>query len=102
MLANAAGPVMGLYLLALRLPKYELVGTSAWFFLIINVFKVPFSVGLGLITGSSLVLDALLVPLVVVGTFLGRRMVAHVPQHLFEVILLASAVLASARLSGLI
>jgi uncharacterized membrane protein YfcA len=91
-----------LYLLALRLPKYELVGTSAWFFLIINVFKVPFSAGLGLITGSSLVLDALLVPLVVVGTFLGRRMVAHVPQHLFEVILLASAVLASARLSGLI
>lgn len=102
MLANAAGPVMGLYLLALRLPKYELVGTSAWFFLIINVFKVPFSAGLGLITGSSLVLNAMLVPLVLMGTFLGRRMVAHVPQHLFEVILLASAVLASARLSGLI
>ncbi len=102
MLANAAGPVMGLYLLALRLPKYELVGTSAWFFLIINVFKVPFSAGLGLINPASLSLDAMLVPLVVVGTFVGRWMVARVPQQLFEVVLLVSAVLASARLSGIL
>nr|MDQ3621377.1 sulfite exporter TauE/SafE family protein [Verrucomicrobiota bacterium] len=43
MLANAAGPVMSLYFLAVNLPKYEFVGTSAWFFLLVNVFKIPFS-----------------------------------------------------------
>ncbi|NDG71863.1 MAG: sulfite exporter TauE/SafE family protein [Proteobacteria bacterium] len=43
MLANAAGPAMTVYLLASRLPKYEFVGTAAWFFFFINIIKVPFS-----------------------------------------------------------
>ena len=45
MLANAAGPVFGLYLLAIGLPKLEFVGTAAWFFLILNIVKIPFSAG---------------------------------------------------------
>ncbi len=49
MLANAAGPVISLYLLAARLPKMEFVGTSAWIFLLLNVSKLPFSYRLGLI-----------------------------------------------------
>ena len=49
MVANAAGPIMVLYLLAMRLPKLEFVGTTAWFFMLINLFKVPFSADLGLI-----------------------------------------------------
>src|SRR6187549_1801306 len=49
MLANAAGPVFAIYLIAVGLPKMEFVGTSAWFFFIINLFKVPFSIALGLI-----------------------------------------------------
>ena len=44
------------------LPKLEIVGTSAWFFLLINAFKVPFSFGLGLIHGQTLLLNLLLVP----------------------------------------
>jgi hypothetical protein len=51
MLAIARGPVMALYFLAIELPKYAFLGTSAWFFLIVNVSKVPFSAHLGLITG---------------------------------------------------
>jgi hypothetical protein len=46
MLANAAGPVFAIYLIAVGLPKMEFVGTSAWFFFIINLFKVPFSIAL--------------------------------------------------------
>src|SRR5207249_1290026 len=60
MLANAAGPIMIMYLLAIRLPKMEFLGTGAWFFLILNVFKVPFSVHLGLITELSLRFDLLM------------------------------------------
>ncbi len=52
MLANAAGPVMSLYLLGVGLPKMALVGTSAWIFLILNVCKIPFNYHLGLINAA--------------------------------------------------
>ena len=57
MVANAAGPVMTLYLLAMRLNKLEFLGTSAAFFLIINWIKVPFGLQLGLLNGPSLMLN---------------------------------------------
>ncbi|MFT4994751.1 MAG: hypothetical protein ACI965_001790 [Paraglaciecola sp.] len=44
MMGNLAGSVMALYLLSMRLPKNEYIGTKAWFFLAINLFKVPFHV----------------------------------------------------------
>jgi uncharacterized protein len=53
MLANAAGPVMTIYLLAARLAKYEFMGTSAWFYCLINLIKLPFSYSLGLINLNS-------------------------------------------------
>ncbi len=98
MLANAAGPVMSLYFLALKLSKYELIGTSAWFFLLINLFKIPFSAQLGLIHGSSLLFNFALAPAVILGAWLGRRLVLIVPQKLFETLILVSAALASLRL----
>ena len=101
MLANAAGPVMSLYFLAIALPKYELVGTSAWFFLMVNSFKVPFSVLLGLIHGSSLLLNALLVPAIALGIFAGQGLIRRIPQQLFEMLLLVFAALASLRLIGI-
>jgi uncharacterized membrane protein YfcA len=98
MLANAAGPVMSLYLLAVNLPKYEFVGTSAWFFLIINLFKVPFSQRLGLINAGSLAFNLMLAPLVLAGVFIGRGLIKIVPQKLFEQLLLIFAAAASLRL----
>ena len=64
MLANAAGPVFAIYCLALSLPKLEMVGTNAWFFFLINAFKVPFSASLGLIRKDTLLLNAALIPIV--------------------------------------
>lgn len=98
MLANAAGPVMTLYLLARRVSKMEFIGTAAVFFFVVNLFKVPFSVSLGLIHRDSLVLDAVLAPVVVMGIFAGRSLVHFVPQKLFEEILLIFAFLAALRL----
>ena len=54
MVANAAGPVMSMYFLAARFPVKEFLGTAAWFFAIVNLSKVPFSIGLGLITVPGL------------------------------------------------
>lgn len=101
MLANAAGPIMAVYLVAVSLPKFELVGTSAWFFLVVNVFKVPFSAALGLIQPDTLLLNLLLVPCIVVGLFGGRWLVTRIPQKLFDGFLLAFAAVAALRLVGL-
>ena len=101
MLANAAGPVMALYFLSINLPKYALIGTGAWFFLIVNVSKVPLSANLGLIHGSSLLFNVILIPAVYAGTLLGRWLIAIVPQKVFELLLLIFAGIASLRLIGL-
>ena len=100
MLANAAGPVMSLYFLAIAMPKYELVGTGAWFFLIVNVSKVPFSAQLGLIHGGTLLFGAVCVPAIGLGIFAGRRLIKIIPQNVFEALLLGFALLASLRLIG--
>jgi uncharacterized membrane protein YfcA len=98
MVANAAGPLVALYYVAVGLPKMEIVGTLAWFFLIINVFKVPFSAAIGVIHGSSLALDAVLVPAVIAGLLSGRWLIGHISQRTFDSVLLAFAALAAVRL----
>lgn len=98
MLANAAGPVMTVYLLMMRLTKYEFMGTSAWFYCIINLTKLPFSYSLGVINLSSLGFNLILLPAVVAGALAGRWLLKLVPQLWFERILLASAALAAVRL----
>ncbi|XZE32650.1 sulfite exporter TauE/SafE family protein [Pirellulaceae bacterium SH501] len=98
MLANAAGPVFGLYLLAIGLPKMEFVGTAAWFFLLINVIKLPFSWGLGLIRLETLWLNAVLLPIVAVGLLLGKALLKYVSQRIFDSIILALTALAAVRM----
>jgi len=97
-IANAAGPIMNLYLLARRLPKDEFVGTGAWFFLIVNLCKLPVYVGHGLISGPSLAFDGLLVPGVIAGAGLGRWLIGRMRQKTFEGLVLALTVLAAALL----
>ena len=98
MLANAAGPFITIYCLAVGLPKLEVVGTLAWFFFIINAFKIPFSAGLGLIRADTLLFNALLVPAVIAGVFSGRWLLERLPQRLFNGLMLAFAALAALRL----
>jgi uncharacterized protein len=98
MLANAAGPVVTLYCIAVGLPKFEVVGTLAWFFFIINVFKLPFSAALGLIRTDTLLLNAVLVPPVILGVTGGRWVVHRLPQRAFDLLMLAFAAIAALRL----
>ena len=101
MMANAAGPVAALYLLAVALPKLELVGTGAWLFLIINVFKLPFSFMLKLISWESLLLDLMLAPGVWIGLLIGRWLVQKIPQKTFDTLLLFLTAVAALRLVGI-
>ncbi|MCX4966135.1 sulfite exporter TauE/SafE family protein [Streptomyces sp. NBC_00654] len=98
MVANAGGPVMSLYLLSAGFRKLGFLGTSAWFFLIVNTSKVPFSVGLGLIDARSLLLDACLVLFVVPGAFIGRTCVGRINQKVFERIVIGATVLGGLQL----
>jgi uncharacterized protein len=100
MLANAAGPIFVLYALAVGLPKYELVGTGALFFFIVNLSKVPLSAALGLIGPQTLSLNLILLPVVFGGIAIGRWLTHRVPQRLFDALLLAFAALAALRLIG--
>lgn len=93
MMANAAGPIMIIYLLAMRLPPAAFIGTSAWFFLLVNSFKIPFSAQLGLVTLASLKFNAILFPIIALGAFIGIRFARRIPRHIFErlVLILAAA-----------
>jgi hypothetical protein len=98
MVANAAGPVMSLYLLAMRLEKLEFLGTGAAFFLLINWIKVPFAVQLGLINASSLSLNLKLLPAVALGALLGRPIIERLNQRLFEEAVFLVTAIAAMRL----
>jgi uncharacterized membrane protein YfcA len=89
MVANAAGQVMELYLLAMNLPKIVFVGSAAWYFLVINLFKVPFSASLGLINPATLSVSLWLGPFAVLGALVGRPIVERLDQRRFELLALA-------------
>ena len=95
MVANAAGPVMSLYFYAMRMPVLTFLGTSAWYFAIVNLFKVPFSAGLGLITRDTLVMDAMLIPAVFLGAYAGAKVARRIPQKVFENLVLVLTVAAA-------
>ena len=84
LIANAAGSVMTLYLIAMRLPKLGFLGTNAVFFLILNWFKVPFMVNLDLINHDSLWLNLRLTPAVICGCVIGRFAAGRMNQVVFE------------------
>ena len=98
LVANAAGPLMAIYLLAMRLPKLEYVGTAAVFFFLLNLFKVPFMVSLDLIDWHSVTGNLWLAPAVLLGAVVGRRILPLIDQTLFERLALGLSALAGVKL----
>lgn len=98
MVSNASGPIMIIYLLAMGLPKVEFMGTTAWFYFILNLVKVPFSANLGLITPQTLSFDLLMAPFAVIGGLLGYQILKRINQRLFEQLALLLTAVAALRL----
>jgi uncharacterized protein len=99
MIGNAAGPVMNLYLLSMQLPKNALIGTGAWFFLVINLFKIPFHIFIWkTITIDSITLNLLMLPAILMGGFMGIRLVRIIPEKPFRWMIIIMTILASIRL----
>ncbi|MHC4572586.1 MAG: sulfite exporter TauE/SafE family protein [Planctomycetota bacterium] len=98
MMANAAGPIMVIYLLAMRLPKVEFVGTGAWFFFVTNRVKVPFSANLRLITAESVKLDLIMLPAIAAGAAAGILLLKRIPQGIFTTAVQILAAAAAVKL----
>ncbi len=76
MIGNLAGPISNIYFLAMRLPKNEFIGTAAWLFFIINIFKLPFHIFVWkTISKETLVLNSILIPLLITSFFIGVSIV---------------------------
>ncbi len=85
MIGNVAGPIFAIYLLAMHLPKNSFIGTGAWFFLIINLSKVPLHVFIWkTITWNTLLLDILLLPGIALGAFLGIWLVKMISDRFYR------------------
>ncbi|MCC8197474.1 MAG: sulfite exporter TauE/SafE family protein [Tannerellaceae bacterium] len=99
MIGNAAGPVMAVYLLSMRLPKYSFVGTSAWFFLVVNYLKLPLQIFVwDNISCTSLVLNIYSIPFMIAGAFLGIWFVKKVPEKSYRLFIIIVTILSTVML----
>jgi len=98
MVANAGGPVMSMYFLAARFPVHAFLGTAAWFFAIMNLLKLPVSIGLGLISTHTLLLDVVLIPAVAAGALVGRWAARRIRQSIFDLAVIVVTILGAVYL----
>ena len=99
MIGNAAGPVMSIYFLSMMLPKNSFIGTGAWFFLIINLFKIPFHITIWkTIDINTFTLDLAMLPAIMIGAFLGVKLVKFIPEKPYRIFIIVSTALAALKL----
>lgn len=85
MIGNVAGPVFAIYLLAMHLPKNSFIGTSAWFFMIINFTKFPLQFFVwNNIKPETLIVDLVTLPAIALGAFVGFKIVKIIPEHTYR------------------
>ncbi len=97
MIGNAAGPIFNLYLLSMRLPKESFIGTSAWFYLFLNCFKIPFHIySWETINWSTVQLNIVMFPALLLGALIGKKVVSYIPEkeyrYLIYTVILVSAI----------
>ena len=96
MVGNAAGPIFALYLLSMRLPKNNFIGTGAWFFFILNLMKIPFHIFVWhTVQWDSLALNLISVPAIVLGAFIGVIAVKWIPEKGYRIFIIVSTIIAS-------
>lgn len=98
MVANAGGPVTSLYFMSEGFPVMRFLGTTAWFYLIVNLVKLPFSAGLGMIHPEMLVKIAAMVPLIVATVFFGRRMARRINRGVFNTLVVVLTLVTAVQL----
>ena len=95
MVANAGGPVTSMYFLACRYPVKAFLGTTAWFFFLVNLVKLPFSISAGLVNTTTMSLTAICAPIVIVSALAGRRLAERMDQWVFEPVIVALTIISA-------
>ena len=95
MVANAGGPVTSMYFLACRYPVKAFLGTTAWFFFLVNLVKLPFSISAGLVNTTTMSLTAICAPVVIVSALAGRRLAERMDQRVFEPVIVALTIISA-------
>ncbi|MDO4664842.1 MAG: sulfite exporter TauE/SafE family protein [Actinomycetaceae bacterium] len=98
MAANAGGPVISLYFLWSKFNVKRFLGTTAWFFFLVNLTKFPFSVAAGAISATSFTYFLPLAFCTLLGTFWGRALANKIPQRIFDPIVFALSVISGVYL----
>ena len=96
MVGNLAGPLMAVYFLMMRMPKYIFIGTSAWFFLVMNLFKVPFHVFVwDTISWSTFLMDLTAIPAIVLGAASGILIVRNLSEKHYRWFIIVMTLIAA-------
>lgn len=89
MVGNLAGAFSNIYFLAIKLPKNQFIGTAAWLFFIINLFKVPFHIwSWGTINWNSIQISMSLIPIVILGFGSGVFLVKKINNEKYRTLIL--------------
>jgi len=96
MIGNSAGPVFTLYFLAMRLPKKEFIGTSAWLYLIMNTGKLPLQALVWKnITITSLIPGLISIPVIALGIFIGIHVVNLFSETFYRYFVIVTTIVSS-------
>ena len=99
MIGNAAGPIMSIYFLSMGFDKNKFIGTAAWFFLFVNLFKVPMHVFIWkTIDLNILLFDLSLFPLILLGALTGVWIVKKIPEQPYKIFVIVSVILSTFNL----
>lgn len=98
MVANSGGTPMSIYLFLRRDSVLNFLANSAWFFFIVNLTKLPFTLGLGLLDIYSFIYILPALPAIALGAFAGKKVVTLIDQNLFQNLTLISAALVGIKL----
>ena len=101
-IGNAAGPILSIFLVNKGFPKHKFMGIAAWFFLIVNVAKLPLFYQLNLISYETLVFDLLMLPFIGIGIFAGVKLLPKISQNLFNQFIYVVSGIASFQLLGIL
>ena len=99
MVGNAAGALMSVYLLSMHLPKNRFIGTRAWFFLIVNLVKVPLHIFIwGTITVQTITLNMVMIPVILLGSLIGITIVKKINEKAYRYFIIILIVIAALKL----
>jgi uncharacterized membrane protein YfcA len=96
MIGNSAGPIFTLYFLSMKLPKKEFIGTGAWFFLIVNICKVPLHIfSWETINSGTLQFSLIALPIIAIGFLTGIYLVKLFPEKIYRYFVIIATIVAS-------